>query len=205
MTKIKNIFDKNFEKKFPANLDDCFQIEYSDYESMASFLINNENKIFDLSKSETQIKDSLLSKERISFYKNSCDIFSISNKTQTIGYQVLQVLDWETVYWRYVNILPEFRGNQLFEKIFTYIFSCLSNSKVTKMVADISSGHHKQVHRMIDLGFEITGQSIDDTLGVTSKVTFFCNQEKANKFSETFFRMPRLTSTARNLKHRRAA
>lgn len=93
-----------------------FYLDISSYDEMMEFLSKNASQVFTQNEFDNRFLNKENSVAKTRFYREIADVFAYKLNEKIVGFFAMNAVDWSTCYFRYTNILPEYRGQNLTEK-----------------------------------------------------------------------------------------
>ncbi|MBL6989386.1 MAG: GNAT family N-acetyltransferase [Bacteriovoracaceae bacterium] len=190
-----DLWDLNWQEHLPITIP-LSTGGTADFKSCSShvafeFLKKNYDQLF----TENEKHSSFLFTDghpaKFDFYSRCCDVFCYSIKGTTIGILVANPVDWSSYYIRYINILPAYRGNKLFEVALQCILDLLSDHDLKRVTIEVSPSNLYQIQRLTRLNFNITGTSNSERWGALLQLTKFLDETHESSFLQHFCVGPR--------------
>lgn len=183
----KQLWNIDWKQELSHDLiNDRFKFCVGNRELLDLFMNKHKDKIFYQSERESPFFNRSISPHKKQYLEYVSDIFLIYDNRDIVGVFVSDPTDWSSYYLRYINILPECRGEKLCELCCQRLFPILEKHNIERVSCDISPIHKAQIHRMTNLGFVITGTFQSERWGVLLQFTKFFNQETEQNFSKNF-------------------
>lgn len=121
------------------------------------------------------------------FLKKNADIFFFEHVERgPIGIFIGNPMDWSTYYFRYINVLPAYRGLGLAEKSIQLLLKILQGHQVERVHAEVSLSNLRQVARLTNLYFNVTGHISSERWGSMVIMTHFLSQKHEKVFLNNF-------------------
>lgn len=125
-------------------------------------------------------------KSRSFYYREVGDFFVFRKGTQLAGVFCGHAMDWASYYLRWAFVLPQYRGQGIWQKFLKYFFSCLKNYDVDIVQGDVSPSNLVEIHLFTKLGFVITGQQLSERWGALLHFTKYLNEKNFTAFEFQF-------------------
>ena len=179
--------EKMWNFRWPSILEHYQDIQItlrrSSFREAMAFINDNQKRLLTQNERESRFLFTTNSKEKEYFYKNHADFFAFyNNRSEIVGVFIANATDWQTYYFRYINVDPSMRGHKLCERSCKSIINFLKNKKTKRIELDVSPSNIRQVSRLSQMGFNIIGNSLSEIWGATIKMTYFIDQTHLNSF-----------------------
>jgi N-acetylglutamate synthase-like GNAT family acetyltransferase len=177
----------DWEHFFPFALDkEEIYVEYVDPSVGLKFIRENYRDIFQGEESNPLFFMDEMDESKASYYQNCGDFFLIRHGSTPIGLFVGSAIDWKSYYMRSCGILPAYRGNGRYQKLFGYLLSVLSSKGVHRAVGDIPPSNYSHIHIFNKFGFRITGFNVSERWGAVVQFTKFLQKNNDDIFLRQF-------------------
>ena len=120
------------------------------------------------------------------YYQKFSDCFVLKQKNEVIGIGVNNLSDWQSYYMRYFILLPQYRGQGIFQAYTEWLIGVLSRHGVNRIEMHVSPSNPVQIHRVNKLGFAMTGLSLSERWGAMIHFTRFLQTNLETHFVESF-------------------
>lgn len=191
---FENLFKFSWQKFFPysyeKNINERNQqvsFEISNSDEVNDFVKNHYKEIFSKNLEESPFTILKSSPFKEAFSRICMDHFIFKVDDEPIGFFMGNLVDWESYYLRYINILPNFRRYQISMDFYHYFLDVLNRVGVNKAEAHLSSNNSSQIKKLIKLGFILTGQQLTIRWGTLANFSKYFDEDENHKFQGQFF------------------
>lgn len=176
--------DIPWHEYLPITLKNGYEIHSGSFEEVKMFAQSHFQQIYSPIDPKTQYRWGEDHPNKKSFYENFAEIFLFKKGAEIIGFHVINLTDWSTVYHRNVSISKKHQNKQLWQLWFACLIEILKAHQIHRVECDVSPGNTKKVHVLNKMGFRVTGFNTSERWGAVMKFTKFLNSEYENLFQK---------------------
>lgn len=170
----------------PLHGDSQFTFQQASYLECVEFIEQHKNDILEENEQSGAFLNFDLHPSKRIFLETFSDLFSFKDEDQIIGIYTANPIDWSSYYFRYINVLPEYRGFNLAIKSISFLIEHLKKHGVERILCDVSPSNLRQITRLTKLGFNIVGQETSERWGTLLKFNKFLSKKHEKYYLNQF-------------------
>lgn len=156
------------------------------YDQAKEFLTEHSSDLFGDGKLNPNFLMLETSPQKESYYQHYVDHFAITCGEEMIGYACINLQDWSSYYLRYINILPQYRGQQLVIDFVNFTTMVLGQHKIDRIETHVAAHNAGQMSKLVKLGFMVNGNYQSERWGSMTLLTKYLNDKYQQVFQRQF-------------------